>query len=730
MAFRELRIKNYRNIGISEEQSLLLNTSIENGELGSLVFLVGPNNSGKSNCLDALLSLGNEHSLSQQDSPDFSTTPLETEIQLVVRDKDIKVGSKTSLKNQKVENKLFYKKNGVTKTKFKRQVELGKQDIEFAEKLFVSVPYEHQEEINYTINEKKLFIWLLNTIANSYGNNVLQNKSLFPDGSYSAWYNKARRNLYPEDIQNADKIALACINYIEKRIGQDWKRKYISNLRSKNVVLDDIIKKLTSKYDILKSPILASSRELLSTYQEASEKSPDRVDLSDYLKNQDKTKEIKNIIKYAIKLWGKDYYTTKLGFNISESDYLKIYEKLTTKIEEVSAPEIIEWENNKNLKVNPKIVVFKETKIAHKSLIIKPSELKSSQFFTILLKAIDYDQIELLNLFEDVKTGKKVTRMLRVVEDNLNEKLETINDQFNRLFFLKDEKYTFRLLLETDKIEFSLNIGKLPLNLDRQSTGFKWFFNFYFTVIAQKDLSRGDIIIMDEPATNLHVSGIRELREFMKDYAKRSELTFLISTHSPFFVDVDNLEEVRVVSRKNNEAVINNKFQVIEEDDTDALRPIKDALTVGRHIILNPENKTIFVEGMTDYCYLTAIKQNCPDLEQNIHFLPIQGLKKSNLLDRVMKIEKYPTILVDNDKYGKSVRDQANSSKYRDRVEVITLSEIDASYKTIESLFAEEDCPNDKEFETAVSFKNAFNAEKLNDNTVYNFRKLFKNISS
>ena len=374
--------------------------------------------------------------------------------------------------------------------------------------------------------------------------------------------------------------------------------------------------------------------------------------------------------------------------------------------------------------------MFKETKIAHKSLIIKPSELKISQFFTILLKAIDYDQNELLNLFEDVKTGKKVTRMLRVVEDDLNEKLERINDQFNRLFFLKDEKYTFRLLLETDKIEFSLNIGKLPLNLDRQSTGFKWFFNFYFTVIAQKDLLRGDIIIMDEPATNLHVSGIKELREFVKDYAKRSELTFLISTHSPFFVDVDNLEEVRVVSRKNNEAVINNKFQVIEEDDTDALRPIKDALTVGRHIILNPENKTIFVEGMTDYCYLTAIKQNCPDLEQNIHFLPIQGLKKPNLLERVMKIEKYPTILVDNDKYGKSIRDQANSSKYRDRVEVIVLSEIDASYKTIESLFAEEDCPKDKEFETAVSFKNAFDSEKLNDNTVYNFRKLFKNISS
>ena len=65
MAFRELRIKNYRNIGISEEQSLLLNTSIEKGELGSLVFLVGPNNSGKSNCLDALLSMGIEQSLTE-----------------------------------------------------------------------------------------------------------------------------------------------------------------------------------------------------------------------------------------------------------------------------------------------------------------------------------------------------------------------------------------------------------------------------------------------------------------------------------------------------------------------------------------------------------------------------------------------------------------------------------------------------------------------------------------
>lgn len=52
---RILKIKNFRNIGLEEEQKLIINYSLEKGKMGNVIYLLGANNSGKSNILDAFL---------------------------------------------------------------------------------------------------------------------------------------------------------------------------------------------------------------------------------------------------------------------------------------------------------------------------------------------------------------------------------------------------------------------------------------------------------------------------------------------------------------------------------------------------------------------------------------------------------------------------------------------------------------------------------------------------
>ena len=52
---RYLRIEKFRNIGIDKEEKLMINSSLKKGEQGNLIILVGENNSGKSNVLDALM---------------------------------------------------------------------------------------------------------------------------------------------------------------------------------------------------------------------------------------------------------------------------------------------------------------------------------------------------------------------------------------------------------------------------------------------------------------------------------------------------------------------------------------------------------------------------------------------------------------------------------------------------------------------------------------------------
>lgn len=63
---RSLYFTNYRNIGISKPQRLVLNNFSDNNTVGNLVILVGPNNSGKSNILDALESYG-KNTMSERD---------------------------------------------------------------------------------------------------------------------------------------------------------------------------------------------------------------------------------------------------------------------------------------------------------------------------------------------------------------------------------------------------------------------------------------------------------------------------------------------------------------------------------------------------------------------------------------------------------------------------------------------------------------------------------------
>ena len=127
--------------------------------------------------------------------------------------------------------------------------------------------------------------------------------------------------------------------------------------------------------------------------------------------------------------------------------------------------------------------------------------------------------------------------------------------------------------------------------LDYQSTGFRWFFDLYFNLLCKNSLIAGDILIMDEPATNLHVKGQMELRSFLKDFAIKNDITIVLATHSPFLVDLEYLDEIRVIRMKDNESIVLNDFSAIDPTDPDSLKPIKEAFTVNNHILLDPDRK-------------------------------------------------------------------------------------------------------------------------------------------
>lgn len=376
----------------------------------------------------------------------------------------------------------------------------------------------------------------------------------------------------------------------------------------------------------------------------------------------------------------------------------------------------------------PKIINYEENFISQNEMVVSIDDLDKSLFFKNIFYIMEINIEEVENCYKQFKTSN-VRAILTQLQIKMNKKLGGFANLFNKMYSFDNNKYRFEFAFDPDKIYFSIIYGnETPLNLDRQSTGFRWFFNFFIYLSNKQDLKKGDIVIMDEPATNLHVRGVTELRDFLKEYAHRSGITFIVSTHSPFMIDIDHLDELRIVKKDAEKSEIVNDFTLTDEENRDALFDVLGSLTVGRHILLNPNDTLIFVEGITDYNYLVAFKNYFK--KPNISFLPVKGLKDKKLIEKLCEIKKDPILLVDGDKAGEIAIEK--NKKKGNKVEIHSLKDIDEKFNTIEDLFTGKDkdlvAGPKKTNKNSRYIKNNYAEfiKKLSPETINNFKKLLE----
>ena len=395
----------------------------------------------------------------------------------------------------------------------------------------------------------------------------------------------------------------------------------------------------------------------------------------------------------------------------------------------------------------PKIIRYSEEHITNNDLNCDAKSIGDSKFFNAILKMMGSDINELENTYDNFKESKNYA-ILKQQSRKLCKGLDKISKYFNELYHLLDKNvYKFEIDLESSGISFSLSKEEtkedgdselVALVLDHQSTGFRWFFDLFFNVFASNDLYPGDIIIMDEPATNLHVGGQEELRKFLKDFAVKNGITFIIATHSPFLVSLDYLDEIRLISlHENNVAKIDNVFSAVNVHDADSLKPIRESLTVRSSVLLDPDQIVVFVEGITDYNYLVGMK-SLDKAYSNITFLPIHGLgkdtnEKSTRLDQLQKIRKHHSILlIDGDEAGEEFSELNKQAPKK--LNILKLSDVNANFKEIENLFSDEDKVkfnvSEKDAGLSVIFKKVIikNPEEVSQTTKDNFKLLFNAI--
>lgn len=386
----------------------------------------------------------------------------------------------------------------------------------------------------------------------------------------------------------------------------------------------------------------------------------------------------------------------------------------------------------------PRVVVYKENYIGNSDLNINNyNNIEGSSFFVSLFKAIKVDTKTIQNTYDQFNQTGNIT-FLKKLEKDLQKKIDKLNNRFNSLYFAGNDQYKFSLIVESNRLWFGMARGKEEdaINLEYQSTGFRWFFNLFFNFLSLNELRPGDIVIMDEPATNLHVGGQKELRAFIKQFAIENDVLFVLATHSPFLLDPDHYDELRVVSMDNNRSKIDNHFTAVNLNDPDSLLPIKDALTIKQHVLYDLDTEVYFVEGITDYNYLTMFKKLLG--VNNISFLPFNGVGNNSeqtkkILQRLLSIKFHKrSLLVDADKAGKDMYNQAKDSAFDS---VHSLSEIKLSdtknAMMVEDLFSPEDkkkfpAITDKKSDGTSVMKDHCKLSDFSESTVNHFKELFK----
>ncbi|SUW07569.1 Predicted ATP-binding protein involved in virulence [Brachyspira pilosicoli] len=376
-------------------------------------------------------------------------------------------------------------------------------------------------------------------------------------------------------------------------------------------------------------------------------------------------------------------------------------------------------QDNINDIINSKVYIHNHNYIKSDELNIHKNNIKESLFLKSLFKSTGNKDIynELINNYDRISSD---TSYLTQKENEINNLLkETISTKFNELYKSNNE-YIFKIRLETDYIKIYFKSKNGLTNLDNESDGFQWFFSLFFNTINPNELKKGDIIIIDEPELHLSVPLIKELRDFLKTFAKENSIHIIMSTQNPYFININYLDEVRIIKPiENSEGVkIENNFSAIYKRNPDKLQEIINSFGVN-HRDITRNHKIIFVEGIIDYAYLTAfklLKEYKEGKPVNIAFIPIGGLGKKkdmeykqDIIDILCEIDKSPMLLIDGDNMAAEFKNLASGTS----LNITKLSDIDSSFTVIENLFSDND---KKKFKSMIENKNSREASIFKNN--------------
>jgi len=773
---RKISISNYRNIGIDAPAELKILQD------GGLIVLLGENNVGKSNVLSAIGTLQNVD-LNKGDRPNFFDFDEHNKTRVTLTEDILnEPGLDSEIDENLFQDKIFgviftqksletiSKKQNLTTQQYIQNLndKFNTSDIcalhDYDEK-------EQKEEIRIILPEHKE-VYLCST---KRGGEMLEcfgviDKDFDKVKNHDKAIKLSCKLKFISDKQDTEGIDLDDARELKKYLNDKFKNsddKNIENLQKYEfkIWLDsENIATWSSSY-----PWFETLTKIKNEFEKLTDWYNENYKENRYMqKNKEIFDELSKDISSAI--FHREY-------NKFERYYDRLREILTELWERNKQayyhnnqkPELPKFINIKALIIEPlwfypavpNIVFYKEHEIKNENLKATPDQLSENEFFIALFNAIEFDISKLQKAYE--RSKDKDASFYNTAEKEINKILKnTINRRFNELYYAKSDSdvYNFEIKPETQSISFCIEKNNESISLSEQSVGFKKFFNLFFNFLYQDKVGYGDIVLIDEVENHLSIPAQKDIRQFLKEFGQKHGITFIVSTHSNHILDIRHLDEIRIVKSSGKGSTIVNDFSIIPDHEADTLAEIKRSLGTGYLSLVGYNDKLIFVEGITDYNYLTAMNflyEKERNSEEKLLFLPISGLGKvdnktknsrntvttptqekiANELKTLARTAKDDRVLllVDGDKAGEAMT-KLNDDKFIAIPNNEQFKEKYPNFKEIEDFFSaelrNEFEMNEKSSDMSSKFKNEVEQGKIkiDEGTKDKFFELFNYLST
>lgn len=209
-------------------------------------------------------------------------------------------------------------------------------------------------------------------------------------------------------------------------------------------------------------------------------------------------------------------------------------------------------------------------------------------------------------------------------------------------------------------------------SMDQRSDGFKQFVSLILSLSAQNkaDILKNNIILIDEPETHLHPSGIRYMRDEMLNIGKNNNL--LISTHSHYMIDLNKPERHFIVKKEEAET----ELKKIEDEESffdDAV--LSDAFGISLYKELLPE-QILVVEGEEDKKIINHLL-SLKDINKPFSVKNAGGAPKAPAFAALLNEENIDAFfLFDNDNKGRENNEKIKNKFKSFKNKSMTISEL------------------------------------------------------